>query len=939
MQRQHSLAALAQPLPPVDDEEDYPPPPPGLVRATLRIRPVVGSPTYPLSAVDSPSKDGLIHRVSSLFRNSSTSSSKLGSPSSTRYKAATSTPDVRASGGAKLLKRPSARPAPTSRSTFEKDHPFPIPETPKKQHTKSLKSIKSTKSSVSSTFGFGTRSTTAKTTPASLKRERPLPGHTSTPSSGTESSEEEIRRPSGLGEASSMRSFVDEGFFEGDGPRPRPDVDEFGSTATPTAAQFSYTRSSDSHTTEEEDEIRRPSGLGSRSSFYSAVAEEETANPSPTPSTPEGYSRQRTRSSPASTFAHLHNMLGLAPPVPRPSLVARSIPAPVWRVVTSHLSLADAARCARVNRPFCDGTRERLYAVVDLRKLRPRLLDALRLPHIAALVQAVVVSGWSGPISELRTLPSVKSVTVFPARTTSPVDFQPLVRFLRAHHSIVRLAIVGDTPNDEGLEKFIRGNSPFLPNLTHLHASPAIACLLLERLATAPTPVPTPTPTPTSEQLSVFATPGLAESRFSRILSNEALSLLAPDAPPKPRRSVRENRIPRKPVPSHFFDVSSEPITPPDDTVQLKRAVSVNLGLVPAPRAVFMTAPNILEQHSIINPVLTPHPLRVLRIAMPRPLYDGAGTVGGGRIGKAIASVLMRGDAKKELALHVMIGPRVDKRTMEKMLRTIGTGVSEGLAKNPSSVALLEVRSKVRMLDLYKTMSTVLPRYPTLRTLLLTRPGRQQELIPSNPPSPISPTLYFPSPPATPGFPPPGHFLPPPSPALSIHPPPSPVFGAQYIPLPPSPAQSPSPTKSSSPTSTLTPPITDRRASIALLPPGLLIPPSPSHSTFSRRSASQQPPAWAWEWDGWGDAGDVLATDWDDELELDHERLPDVEPEPYSPFIDGSFADEDGDADVLSREDALRVGAWRRHCTALERVRMVSGAWWFKDASVSDSRD
>ncbi|KAJ7154785.1 hypothetical protein C8R46DRAFT_1356784 [Mycena filopes] len=384
---------------------------------------------------------------------------------------------------------------------------------------------------------------------------------------------------------------------------------------------------------------------------------------------------------------------------------------------------------------------------------------------------------------------------------------------------------------------------------------------------------------------------------------------------------------------------------------------------------------------SASEPLPHAHPLCVLRIAIPRPLYEGAAGVGGGRVGRAVAGVLGRGVGAGEsengggkgkrpgLAVHLLFGPRVERRTLEKVLRTLGSGIEEGLptvevvssssssattsppkGKTPPSawsvargrggrpqeeeaergekagkekvaglgVALLEVRSPVRVAELYKIVGTVLPRYPALRALLLTRPPSAHSTPPSVPPSP-TPT-FFPSPPSTPGIsssptpswrgPPSPSLRPPPSPsARSLHVPPSPTLPppspslSMRIPGPPSHRSAPS-----SPTSRTT----------------LAPPPLRSFSTSSATAAPPAPESWGWEWDGWNDAGDVL-------------RLPprgtataspraDVDVDDDESVLDGG-GDETGGAG-LSREDAAHVAAWRRRCAGLQCVRMVSGSWW-----------
>ncbi|KAJ7893615.1 hypothetical protein B0H14DRAFT_3854473 [Mycena olivaceomarginata] len=110
--------------------------------------------------------------------------------------------------------------------------------------------------------------------------------------------------------------------------------------------------------------------------------------------------------------------------------------------------------------------------------------------------------------------------------------------------------------------------------------------------------------------------------------------------------------------------------------------------------------------------------------------------------------------------------------------------------------------------------------------------GGNSMMGPSVPPSPRSPSMLVPSPPSTPRAPvspslrmAPSPLLPPPSASQCL--PPSPWLHA-----PPSPSAS------------------------LHLPPSLpfdLAPPPELHTSAAH------PDAWGWEWEGWGDAGDVLA--------------------------------------------------------------------------------
>ncbi|KAJ6590661.1 hypothetical protein DFH09DRAFT_1307196 [Mycena vulgaris] len=142
--------------------------------------------------------------------------------------------------------------------------------------------------------------------------------------------------------------------------------------------------------------------------------------------------------------------------------------------------------------------------------------------------------------------------------------------------------------------------------------------------------------------------------------------------------------------------------------------------------------------------------LRVLRIAVARPMYEaGAGGV--------LARASRSGDGGEEegegLALYVLFGARVERRTIEKNTATTdGTRITKGAP----GLALLEVRSTVRAVELYKVMHTVLPRFPALHTLLLTRPSALYPPRPAEPPSLsfffLPPSFFFLPPPTTPGF-------------------------------------------------------------------------------------------------------------------------------------------------------------------------------------------
>ncbi|KAJ6471213.1 hypothetical protein DFH09DRAFT_1110628 [Mycena vulgaris] len=175
----------------------------------------------------------------------------------------------------------------------------------------------------------------------------------------------------------------------------------------------------------------------------------------------------------------------------------------------------------------------------------------------------------------------------------------------------------------------------------------------------------------------------------------------------------------------------------------------------------------------------------------PPGLEGGASASGDGvRSGRGRAA---RG-ARWAGCWHARPGVGTGERKTEKTSRCTSSqaGVGEGLAaqntatmdgtritKDAPGLALPEERSTVRAAELYKVMHAVLPRFPALHTLLLTRPPTLYPPRPAEPPSPRSPSLFFLSPPATPGFlPPPAipHARTPGQALLSLRVPPPPSF-------------------------------------------------------------------------------------------------------------------------------------------------------------------
>ncbi|KAJ6546224.1 hypothetical protein DFH09DRAFT_1507710 [Mycena vulgaris] len=593
-------------------------------------------------------------------------------------------------------------------------------------------------------------------------------------------------------------------------------------------------------------------------------------------------------------------------------------------------------------------------------------------------------------------LPALRTLTIFPAPTPSSApsaasppsspspsaappslspreprafDTRALLAFLRAHSALERLAVLGaedaddDTDADDERGREIdaeKDGEEFLPRLTHLHAPPALAARILPRLTRAAPPLPTSSAASSPALGRTANDNATAPNGMQKGLSAAALARLAPD--PHPKRGwhrVRSHnaevealagkilaaerargagagasvfgahRIPRKPVP--VLSLSDAEAAAEGEVVR----AGVVKGRKATARAVYVRPPG-LDGDASGDGGKGRVALRVLRIAVARPMYEAGAGVGGGRVGRAVGEVLARASGDEEgrgeegegegLALHVLFGPRVERRTIEKVLRTLGAGVGEGLAapnatttdgtritKGAAGLALLEVRSAVRAAELYKVMHAVLPRFPALHTLLLTRPPALYPPRPAEPPSPRSPSFFFPSPPATPGFPPPPavpHARAPGKAPLSLRVPPSPSFRGP-----------PSPSLRSSPSPSMRGPPSPAPRSPFPPSPSMRSSPSPVHSVYASApfSPARPPPpglptpaaaaspeaACAWEWDGWngGGAGGGGA------------RLQGLE-------------DIDADMDGLSEEDAAHVSAWRRHCAPLACVRLLSGAWW-----------
>ncbi|KAJ7779310.1 hypothetical protein B0H14DRAFT_3507829 [Mycena olivaceomarginata] len=223
-------------------------------------------------------------------------------------------------------------------------------------------------------------------------------------------------------------------------------------------------------------------------------------------------------------------------------------------------------------------------------------------------------------------------------------------------------------------------------------------------------------------------------------------------------------------------------------------------------------------------------------------------------------------------------------------LRLDGKTAAIGLVRG---VALLEVHSPVRGAELYEIVAAVLPRYPALRTLLLTRPPQHSgQLHDVSALGPAFTALTIAVHAVDAGDPI--------SPCCTFHPHP------QYL-------------------------HTIILVSVHLHRPRLCTPialaarsPSPSspHRPLSPAFTLAPPPdAWAWEWDGWGDTGDVLTG-------VDAPALPLHALQPKALLeVRGRRGRQ-----RVSREDAAHVAAWRWRCAGLECVRdgfrcVVAAGW------------
>ncbi|CAK5266140.1 unnamed protein product [Mycena citricolor] len=723
-----------------EEEEEFVPA--GLVRATLRIKSEGPSKpkaneaaarpraspddTSPLSSIITKmdSDIPIRKRVSSLFRASS-KGSKGSSSKMYKVSAAASLPDVRASPSPppsappplpplplsnKLVKRPSVRSKPKVKPTHQKK-----------------KSIRD----VWSALAHGRRDKPPPPEP------RKTPDSELERDSNDDDEEIEIRRPSGLGDAASQADWHRDMDGGGLDPSPTDSPSQSEGIHTPEKRHVfptscSPTRSEsgeDEHEDEEEEDIRRPSGLGRAASIDSnerfSVEAERYVRPW------ERLASKPNRGTLSSSI--LQSLLNI-----RPSPVA--LPALLWRRIFSFLDSADVSSAARVSRVVCDGARARLYAVVDLRIAEDEIvgmIDVLKkTPDLASRVAGLVCAGWqSFYIDELPELPNLSSLMVFPdIHDEGIAATDSILSFLRNHATLSRVAVVGgdDCTEEEELRLDGADDRPFLPRLTHLHAPLRLASVILERTGASAPEMP----------LSETSSP------VDKTLSPEALSLLSPD-PPSPwklpgwsraksestdlsvlaeldlqKKTVR--RIRRKPAPKFEVEEGGEPVK-----VELKRVASI--GKATRARTVFLPPKLVL-------------PL-VVRVVLANPMYEGGGSVGGGRLGRAIASVLATRGSTSVAAIHVLLGPRVERRTLEKVLRTMGTEIEQEAS---SHVVLLEVRAAVRLFELNKTITSVLPLFSGLRTLLLsssqTRPAATPQSFTFPPSSPSVQSVYLSAP-------------------------------------------------------------------------------------------------------------------------------------------------------------------------------------------------
>ncbi|KAJ7128563.1 hypothetical protein C8R44DRAFT_778231, partial [Mycena epipterygia] len=253
-----------------DEEDDGPPLPLGLARASMRTTPrKPASSAASVNGNGKPMKDnGLIRRVSSLFRSSSSSKNTGSFTPTARYTSAASTPDVRLVTGGTFIKRTTSASAKSSLQS-------PPPSLSNSTSTSTPNRSRSLASSLASSLGRSPKSKlsalpalprsfppaissgkAAKNSKAKSKfgRGKPLPVPSSS-ASDEEDEEDDIRRPSGLGQAASLLGSASE---------EEPSYStSYAARGRGSASASSEDASEDGQGDEEgEDDIRRPAGLG-----------------------------------------------------------------------------------------------------------------------------------------------------------------------------------------------------------------------------------------------------------------------------------------------------------------------------------------------------------------------------------------------------------------------------------------------------------------------------------------------------------------------------------------------------------------------------------------------------------------------------------------------------------------------------------------------------
>ncbi|KJA16582.1 hypothetical protein HYPSUDRAFT_219352 [Hypholoma sublateritium FD-334 SS-4] len=304
-----------------------------------------------------------------------------------------------------------------------------------------------------------------------------------------------------------------------------------------------------SASTDSEDDIRIPSGLGSAASDLGSLPPSPFFHAFPTP---PGFQRPRSASSPnfETTFNVKMREAPLA--VRRPPL-----PPAVFALVAPHLPRADLAACARLARAYTEPARGALYAHIDLDALSPAHAEKLLAlfasrADLPALVHIFTCRAWPpffSPADEhsahltaalasalarmgalcALTLPAFDAALLarhsafglraltLTARRMALADVRALFAWLDGQTNVValRLPFLADTAPVPAAARSsphlpVQAASPrvpvfaprappsalavqlaaptLLPNLTTLHAPPGLALLLASPLTLAPTP-------------------------------------------------------------------------------------------------------------------------------------------------------------------------------------------------------------------------------------------------------------------------------------------------------------------------------------------------------------------------------------------------------------------------------------------------------------------